>query len=390
MTGLTFLRIRGIPIQAHWSWLILFALIFQGVMVRFAAPEVETVTLLAMAAACAALFFVSLLLHELGHALWARRKGWQVDRITLYGLGGVAWVRPGPYYSARAALQVLAAGPLVTAVLVLLFAVAERTGEDLSWAEPVVQVLGYLTWINALLLAFNLAPAFPLDGGQLLRTWLAQRWGDAEAAGRTVARTGTVTGYLLLGGAVVLLVTGTLRAGYIAAILGAQILFLVPRLSRIWGGGAAEGGGASEPSRAVVVGDLVRQGPLVIPDGDSVAGFLDRIARSRGHSTYAFAVARDGAVVGYMSLALANQVPAEERDGAPVLDAMVRGDEAVQLDPNTSLEQAMEQLPGVEDRAIVVEEGRVTGVVSRQVIAETLLELEDSRRGRDPLAGVRW
>jgi len=143
VTSVTFLRIRGIPIEIHASWLLLFALIFQGVMGRFRSPEVDTLTLVAMAAACSLGYFVCLLLHELGHAFRALRAKWQVDRITLYGLGGIAWLRPGgPYVSPRAYFQVIAAGPLVTAVLVLLLGATERAGGALGWPGAVVDVVG--------------------------------------------------------------------------------------------------------------------------------------------------------------------------------------------------------------------------------------------------------
>ena len=384
MTSVTFLRIRGIPIEIHASWLLLFALIFQGVMGRFRSPEVDTLTLVAMAAACSLGYFVCLLLHELGHAFRALRAKWQVDRITLYGLGGVAWLRPGgPYVSPRAYFQVIAAGPLVTAVLVLLLGATERAGGALGWPGAVVDVVGYLTLANAVLLGFNLLPAFPLDGGQMLRAWLVRRSGDSEATGRTVARTGAVTGYLTLGAAAVLLASGMLSAGFTAAFAGGLIIFLVSRFSGV----AAP---VAQRAHVAVVGDLIQKGPLVVPDASSVTDFLDRAARARGHSTHAFAVTRDGVLVGYTSLGLANQVPAQERDGSTVLDATVRWDEAVQLDPNTPLERALEQLQDVSERGIVVEDGRVTGLVSRQTVAEALLEAADAKRGRSEVARVPW
>ncbi|MBA2419709.1 MAG: CBS domain-containing protein [Thermoleophilaceae bacterium] len=384
MRGFTFLRVRGIPIEIHASWLVLFLIIFQGVMGRFRGPEVALPTLVAMATACSLLFFISILLHELEHAFWALRARWQVERITLYGLGGLAWVRPGgPYFSLRTDFQVTAAGPVVTAVLILVFGATERAGEALGWPEPVVDVAGYLTLMNVGLLVFNLAPAFPLDGGQMLRAWLARRSGDSEAAGRTVLRTGAVTGYALVGGAIVLLVTGMLSAGFTAAFAGLLILFLVARYSTI-------ASPTAQRSSIEVVGDLLQKSPVVVPAEGSVTDFLDRTARARGHSTRAFGVTRDGEVVGYMSLGLAHQIPAEERESSTVLGAMVRREEAIQLDPNTPLEQALEQLQDANDHGVVVEDGRVTAIVLRQAVAEALLEAADARRGRSELAGLQW
>ncbi len=384
MTSFTFLRVRGIPIEVHASWLVLFLIIFQGVMGRFASPEVDTLTLVAMATACSVGFFVSLLLHELGHAFRALRAKWQVDRITLYGLGGIAWLRPGgPYVSSHAYFQVIAAGPLVTAVLILLFGATERAGETLGWPDPVVDVAGYLTVANAILLGFNLLPAFPLDGGQMLRAWLFRRTGDSEAVGRTVTRAAAVTAYLTLACAIVLLATGRLNAGVTAAFAGVLILFLMSRFS----GAAAP---VAQRAHVEVVGDLIQKRPMVVPEGSSVTDFLERAARTRGHSTHAFAVTRDGVLVGYTSLGLAHQIASEERDRSTVLDAMVRWEEAVQLDPNTPLEEALEQLQGASDRGIVVEDGRVIGLVLRQTVAEALLEAADAKRGRSEVAQLPW
>ncbi len=96
------------------------------------------------------------------------------------------------------------------------------------------------------------------------------------------------------------------------------------------------------------------------------------------------------ALVGYTSVGLAHQIPAQERDRSTVFDTMVRWEEAIQLDPNTPLDQALERLGDVGDRGIVVEDGRVTGIVSRQAVAEALLEASDARSGRSEQAEIPW
>lgn len=362
--------------------MISFGLVFQGVMGRLARPEVDTATLLGIAAACSVLFFVSILLHELGHALWALHLNWEVDKITLYALGGLAWVRSrGPYYSPRAYFQVIAAGPLVTVALVLLFGAAERAGEALAWPEPVLDVARYLTWVNLVLLLFNLAPAFPLDGGQMLRAWLWRRSGDAAAATISAVRAGALIGYLTLAAAIVLLATGNLGLGFAAAYAGGLILFLASRFP-----GATS---AAAPARPEVVGDLIRARPVPVSDDASVSDFIDSVGASGDHSTRALEVTRDGAPVGYISLGLAHEVPADERDRAPLLDVMVPRDGAVELDPNTPLEQALEQLTDA-GKAVVVEEGRVTGIVLRRAIAGALLDAAEAKRREPRPGGPAW
>jgi Zn-dependent protease/sulfur carrier protein ThiS len=368
---------------------LLFAAIVLFAVGHFGRPEIDTPTIMAMAISCAVLYFLSILLHELGHAMWARHERWKVDKITLYGFGGLAWVWPsGPYASARGYFRVIAAGPFVTVALILLFGAAEAAGEALGWPRSVVDVLGLLALGNLALLLFNLAPALPLDGGQMLLAWLWRRssWG-AEAANRTLRRTGTVCVYLTVGVGVVLLATGRLFAGYIVAVAGIEIFFMA---SSYYSGMMAAASARARPRRrrTEVVGDLIRERELDVPEGSSTNDFLDQVARARGLSTRAFAVKRAGELVGYTSIGLAHQAAEAQRDGS-VAEAMVRMDEAIQLDPNTSLAAALEQLPGVNDHGIVVEDGRVTGIVSRRAIAEALLEPADAGRGRTALAAPR-
>ena len=252
-------------------------------------------------------------------------------------------------------------------------------------ADAVVDVAGYLTLLEAFLLVFNLLPAYPLDGGQMLQAWLWRRSGDAQVAFRTAVKVSTVIGYSTVGAAVVLLATGRLSAGFSAAFAGGLILFM------LWSFSGVEV--ATAPARTgeiEVVGDLLRQRAVVVPETSSLNDFLDRVADGRGQSTHAFAVTRNGVLVGYTSVGLAHQVPAQERDRSTVFDTMVRWEDAIQLAPHTPLEQALEQLADAGDRGIVVDSGRVTGIVVRETIAAALLEASDERRGLTERAKLPW
>lgn len=360
-------------------------LLFGGIVLlvtdRLARPELDTVTLLGMAIVCAVLSFVSILLHELGHALWALREHWRVDRITLYGFGGIAWMGSGPYASPRAYFRVIAAGPLVTVALIVLLGATEQIGDTLRWPRSVVDVVGLLTFLQVVILLFNLAPAFPLDGGQMLSAWLWRRSGDPAAAVRVVMRTGPLIACIAVAAGMLLLVSGTLFVGLIVAIAGMEILFLASIVAR-----------AAHPSqhpRAEVVGDLIRERPLSFSAHSGVDDLFEQMASARGLGTRAFAVMREGKIVGYTSMGLARQV-AEERDGSTVAEAMVRRDHALRLDPNIRLEEALEQMPDATDRAIVVEDGGVTGIVLRRAIADALLEAAEARRQGAELRGGPW
>src|SRR5215204_2875785 len=166
-------RIAGIRISANWSWLIVFALITWSLAVAVFPsqnPGFSDGEYVVMAVAAALLFFASLLLHELGHALQARREGVEIEGITLWLFGGVAKFR-GMFPSAGAEFRIAIAGPLVSLALGTIFVLLAWKASLPEVADGVAAWLGY---INLTLLVFNLLPALPLDGGRVLRSAL---WG---------------------------------------------------------------------------------------------------------------------------------------------------------------------------------------------------------------------
>lgn len=205
-------RIAEIDVRLHWTWAVaalLYALLLAGNVFPAEVGGLPSGAYLAMGVITALLFFVSLLLHELGHALQARREGLPTAGITLWMLGGMAESAadfPGPGVEARVAL----AGPAVSAVLGAALVVLGRLG---GLPDEVTVVLEWLGWTNLLLLAFNLLPAFPMDGGRLVRAFLWQSTGSRLTATRAAARG-----------------SQALSAGLIALGVGGAILGLVGAL----------------------------------------------------------------------------------------------------------------------------------------------------------------
>jgi Zn-dependent protease/predicted transcriptional regulator len=196
-------RIAGIPIGLSPWWLVIVALITWSLGASYFPEEVHGIAPLASYALgllSALLLFASILAHELGHALVARRHGIEVEEIDLWLLGGVSHMR-GEAHKPGDELRYALAGPAVTAVVATGFGAAALALP--SSTPPVVRALvEYQTLINALILVFNLLPAFPLDGGRVLRALLWRRSGDIERSTETAASVGRAFGYLmiLLGG----------------------------------------------------------------------------------------------------------------------------------------------------------------------------------------------
>ncbi len=164
--------VSGISVYLHWTMVILFVWLFGMYLWRGASvgAAVTGVSLVALLFACVAL-------HELGHSLAARRFGIHTRDITLYPFGGIARLE-GRAMQPREELWVALAGPAVNlGIAAALYAVASSTG--ISTAADVILrpggFLGTLMWLNLALAVFNMIPAFPMDGGRVLRAGLATR-----------------------------------------------------------------------------------------------------------------------------------------------------------------------------------------------------------------------
>ncbi|MGH9021491.1 MAG: site-2 protease family protein [Acidimicrobiia bacterium] len=226
-SSFTLLRVRGIVVGAHWSWLVVVTLVAWSLAAGVfpaAYPELGGATYLAMSLVATAVLFASVLLHELGHAFRALAEGTPIRGITLWLFGGVAHLAGAPG-SAGAELRVAACGPLVSLGLAVAFGLASRVVRALGAPIGIEGVLAYLAQINFLLMGFNLVPAFPLDGGRVLRSWLWRRGRTYSAATLSAARAGRVFGILLVGLGVLDVFTGEGDGGGLwIALLG---LFLV-------------------------------------------------------------------------------------------------------------------------------------------------------------------
>ena len=220
---LTLGRIAGIRIGVHWSWLLVFGLmvwslsetVFRGRTRASLRADYRT-----MAVAATVLLFASLLLHELGHAVQARREGMEIEGITLWLFGGVASFRgafPGP----GAEFRISVAGPIVTLALGAAFIALAASAQLPETADGVVFWLAY---INLSLLVFNLLPALPLDGGRILRAGLWRLRRDYLWATRIAAETGRATGMLVIAAGFVLFLLGGHVRGAWLAFLGWFVL----------------------------------------------------------------------------------------------------------------------------------------------------------------------
>lgn len=262
------MRLFGIRIGVSASWfVVLFVFIF---LLSSSFQDVlggSDTQAYVVAVAAALLFFVSLILHELGHALVAQRAGIEITGIDLWFFGGIAKMSrdtrsPGEEF------RVAAAGPLVTLLIVVavsLIGVAvdgtrfvdAAVFEVSATSDPLLLLLGYLASINALLFVFNLIPGFPLDGGRIARAVAWKITGEKAKATRFAGRSGQLIAYAMAGFGVYWMLTGSVGSGLWLAVLA---LFLAQAAR-----GAVVQSAVDERLEGVTVGDVMDPHPLTVP-----------------------------------------------------------------------------------------------------------------------------
>ena len=202
-------RLLGIDVRIHFSWFLIFFIVVLSLADSFASENEKwsDTKSFVIAVIAAVLFFLSVLGHELAHALVARRFRMSVTSITLFVLGGVANLAKEPP-SAMAEFLMAAAGPATSLVIggigIGLAVVAPSLFQAVPALQPIQPIASYIGRVNIALAVFNLLPGFPLDGGRVFRSII---WGllkDRLAATRIAARGGQVVAVLLVAAGVLL------------------------------------------------------------------------------------------------------------------------------------------------------------------------------------------
>jgi Zn-dependent protease len=363
-------RIAGIPIGINWTWAVVFAL-FAWSLATFvfpaANPGLGTATYVAMAIVAELLFFASLLLHELGHAVVARREGMRIDGITLWLFGGVARFR-GMFPSAGAEFRIAIAGPAVSLVLGLGFLVVAKATHLGAAIDGVAAWLGY---INLLLLGFNLIPALPLDGGRVLRAalWRARR--NFVWATKVSALIGRAFGVAMMAGGVVLFFVHGAFDDLWVALIGWFVYAAAGAEARL-----AAASGALE---GLLVSDLMNEHPVAAQADQPLHEFVDTVSWSQEHRAYPVL---DGArPVGALVLREVAKTPQRYWPTLRVRDAMIPLAQSVVVGPNdTALAAATALLGDRSGLALVVDRGSLAGVIAVADLERVLTLPADRRR----------
>ncbi len=335
-------RVFGIRIGVDVSWFFVLFLIIWSLSGYFGDlfPDDDTKAF-GLAVLSALLFFGSILLHELGHAVVAIRNGIPIAGIDLWMFGGVAKMQrdsdsPGVEF------RIAAAGPLVTlaiAVACYLAAVAlsgsdgayDATRFEVAPIGAATAVLGYLALINTITLLFNLIPGFPLDGGRIVRAIAWKLTGNRNRATRFAARLGRGVGWVMVGVGVLELAAGDALAGIWLAFIG----FFLAQSAR----SAEQGAALSSRIEAIRVADVMDAEPVAVPDNMGIDRVLSDFFLRYGWPWFPV-VDAEGRLVGVISREAVEAVEEDKRPVTPARVAMARVDDESSL--RVGLEEPLE------------------------------------------------
>jgi Zn-dependent protease/predicted transcriptional regulator len=369
-------RALGIPIRVHASWFLVFLLVTWTLSTGYlpeSLPGLSSERYWAMGGIAAILMFLSVLLHELGHSYVALSYRIPIERITLFIFGGVAHIRkeaPTP----RAEFLIAVAGPIVSFLLGAAcfgFVVLAEQVQEQRGLQGLISLGALLGMVNVQLGLFNLIPGYPLDGGRVLRAGL-WAWGkDFYRATKQAAVIGLGFG-ITLGLLGLALIVGALNGALPASaasnggwvICIGMFLFAAALASR-------RQAAVRESLAAVPVRDLMVQTVIVVPPHCTLEEAVNLYFHPYGYG--GFPVVENGQLVGLVTVNEIQTVPPSLWTWRRVGQVMRPFASSMVVDPDLPVVDAMEHMAREGwDRLVVVQDGRVVGLVTHSAIIHFL------------------
>lgn len=349
--------IFGFKIRVDPSWLLIAALVVWSLSTAYFPAELPSLSradYLALGIIAMLGLFGSLILHELAHSVVARQFGLEVGGITLFIFGGVAELEQEPR-NPRSEFWIAIAGPIMSLLLSGLFYLLLILISGQGTSGSIRTVLGYLGFINLVLAVFNLVPAFPLDGGRILRAalWHFQR--DLLRATRFASVLGTGFGALLIVSGILALFSPNLIGGFWQILIGFFII------------GASRGSYnqllIKTALRDQTVRTLMTADPITADVGLNVQSLVNDIMLPRHVS---FVPVMEGEhLLGYVDMSLIREIDRENWPTTRLGDILVLSDESNTVDPDTATDSLFQNMAGNGQRKwLVARRGRLEGVIS--------------------------
>lgn len=349
-------RILGIPIEVHYTWLIVFGLITTTLSTSYLskyALYTSNAIIWIIGGVASIVFFTCVALHELMHSYIAIRRGLSIKRITLFLFGGVAEIEGEPK-TAKDELYIAIAGPITSTVLSFLFFILYKLFPSLF--PPIGEAIAYLYRVNLLLAGFNIIPAFPLDGGRVLRALLWMGFKDLRRSTRITSGIGVAFAMMLMLLGFYLLMFGQF-------INGLWLIFIGWFLSQ----GAASGEREVTIRDALIdtkVKDLMTKEVESVPPNISIEELVSQYFLVYRYVT--FPVVWGEQTLGIVSLNDVKSIPREKWKDYVVRDIMTPISSELIVGPQ---EPALEAFTKISKsnigRLLVMEEDKLLGILSK-------------------------
>jgi Zn-dependent protease/CBS domain-containing protein len=363
----------GFEVKIDFSWIIIAILIAWSLSKGFFPlhyEDLSTQTYWIMGIIGAVGLFLSIIVHEFSHSVVARKYGMPMKGITLFIFGGVAEMGDEPP-SPKAEFMMAIVGPLSSIGIALIFYGMYRLGQG-GFSAPVQGVVGYLAFINGLLAAFNLVPAFPLDGGRVLRSILWGVKGKLHWATKVSSRIGSGFGYLLIFLGILNVLRGNFVGGMWWFILG---MFLQ---------GVAKASYQRLVMRKALEGEPVRRfmstDPVTVKRSNTIREMVEDYVYKYHYKM--FPVVEDGQrLVGCVTTKQIKDVPKEEWDQKSVGELAQSCTQENSIEPDKDATEALAAMQkNGASRLMVVDQGKVVGIISLKDMLELIslrVELEE-------------
>jgi Zn-dependent protease len=361
--GIPIARVFGIEIRVQLGWVIVLALIAVIAVGQLTAidPEIEAATSWILGGVVALGFFVSSVVHDLAHAVVARRRGVDVRAVVVTFFGGSTPLDPGSADPGDDA-AIAASGPVVSIVigfvLLALTAWAFALGESFDNATGVLSVLVFL---NLVLGFVNLIPAYPLDGGRIVRDLVWRRSGSERTGYRAASRSGRITGILVIALGVAVLAIDPSFTGAMIALTG---WFLILSANAV-----RDRVKVDELVGGHTVGEVMEPDPVTVNPSLTIDTFAGQLLDRESPMT-AVPVVEDDEVVGVLGISQIRGIPQPRWTTTRVESAMVRPPKMTFLRREDGLKGALEHLQrhGL-DGLPVMADGKLVGVLTRRAAA---------------------
>lgn len=372
---ITLFKIFNFKVKLDASWFFLALLISWSLAEGYFPAVYEglpTVTYWWMGVIGALGIFFSIVFHELSHSLVARRYDLPIKGITLFLFGGVAEMESEPK-SAKAEFFIAIAGPIASLLLAVAFYAVFLLFETWELPKPLLGIVRYLALINTVLAIFNLVPAFPLDGGRVLRAVLWGWTGNLQWATRIASNAGSVFGFVLMALGLLSIVTGNFVGGLWWFLIGMFIQ------------AAASSQYYQQSVRHALEGESVERfmttDPVTVSSGITVRDLVENYVYKYHHKI--FPVMDGGKLVGCVTTRQIKEIPHENWATTDIRQIMTPCTKDNTIAPDADAITALERMQQTQSgRLMVVRENRLVGVIALKDLLDLFalkIDLEEHR-----------